>query len=121
MRSVIVSSLEDDRDLHDEPVVPWWSFTKTAIAATALSLVARGKITLDEPLTAKPYTLRQLLQHRAGLCDYGALPDYHAAVASARSHGCERRCCRVRRHPRCYIRPERVGCIPTSATPKCET
>lgn len=82
MPSVIVSSPEDDRAERNEPIVPWWSFTKTAIAAAALSLVAQNKIALDDALTAKPYTWRQLLQHRAGLGDYGSLPDYRAAVVS---------------------------------------
>lgn len=65
-----------------EKIVPWWSFTKTVIAAAALTLVRDGKLTLDALLPKKPYTLRQLLQHRAGLPDYGSLPEYHAAVAA---------------------------------------
>ncbi len=62
--------------------VPWWSFTKTALAAAALVLVARGRLDLDAPLSGKPFTLRQLLQHRSGLADYGTLPAYHQAVAT---------------------------------------
>lgn len=62
--------------------MPWWSFTKTAIAAAALTFVAQDEIGLDDALPGKPYTLRHLLQHRAGLGDYGTLPDYHTAVAS---------------------------------------
>jgi len=61
--------------------VPWWSFTKTAIAAAALTLVRDGKLDLDAPVAGKPFTLRQLLQHRAGVAEYGALPEYHRAVA----------------------------------------
>jgi hypothetical protein len=60
--------------------VPWWSFAKTALAAAALALVAQGRLSLDEPVKRKPFTLRQLLQHRAGLPDYGSLPAYHRAV-----------------------------------------
>jgi len=60
--------------------VPWWSFTKTALAAAALKLVADGKLALDEPIAGRPYTLRHLLQHRAGLPDYGALSAYREAV-----------------------------------------
>jgi CubicO group peptidase (beta-lactamase class C family) len=59
--------------------VPWWSFTKSVIAAAALALVRDGRLALDEPLQGG-YTLRQLLQHRAGLTDYGALAAYQAAV-----------------------------------------
>jgi len=61
-------------------LVPWWSITKSAIAAAALRLVEAGELGLDAPLPARPYTLRQLLQHRAGLRDYGTLPAYRDAV-----------------------------------------
>jgi CubicO group peptidase (beta-lactamase class C family) len=63
-----------------ECIVPWWSFTKTVIAAAALTLVQDGWLRLDDTIDGQPYTLRQLLQHRAGLADYGTLPEYHAAV-----------------------------------------
>lgn len=62
-------------------VVPWWSFTKTLIAACALRLVEDGRLALDAPLATGRFTLRQLLQHRAGVGNYGGLADYHAAVA----------------------------------------
>jgi CubicO group peptidase (beta-lactamase class C family) len=61
--------------------VPWWSFTKTALAAACLRLVAQGALRLDAPIEGRPYTLRHLLQHRSGVPDYGGLPAYHAAVA----------------------------------------
>ena len=61
--------------------VPWWSFTKTVLAAAALSLVRDGLIALDDPLPEGPFTLRQLLRHEGGLADYSELADYHAAVA----------------------------------------
>jgi CubicO group peptidase (beta-lactamase class C family) len=61
--------------------VPWWSFTKTVIAAAALSLVRDGRLALDTPLDGLPFTLRQLLQHRAGVTNYGPLAAYHDAVA----------------------------------------
>lgn len=64
----------------DAADVPWWSFSKTVIAAAALALVRDGRLVLDEPLPDRPYTLRQLLQHRAGLAEYGQLPAYHEAV-----------------------------------------
>jgi CubicO group peptidase (beta-lactamase class C family) len=63
--------------------VPWWSFTKTVIAAGALALVRDGRLALDGPLPNRPYSLRQLLQHRAGVTNYGELAAYHEAV----SHG----------------------------------
>lgn len=62
-------------------IVPWWSFTKPLIAACALRLAKQGRLHLDRPLPGLPYTLRQLLQHRAGVGDYGALPEYQATVA----------------------------------------
>ncbi|MFO1047424.1 MAG: serine hydrolase domain-containing protein [Geminicoccaceae bacterium] len=62
-------------------VVPWWSFTKTLIAACALRLVEDGRLALDSPLATVSYTLRHLLQHRAGVGNYGGLAEYHAAVA----------------------------------------
>ena len=61
--------------------LPWWSFTKTVLAITALRLVESGAFALDERIAGEPYTLRQLLRHEAGLPDYGGLRDYHAAVA----------------------------------------
>ena len=68
-----------------DPPVPWWSFTKTVLAAAALVLVDAGRLTLDTPLAGRRYTLRQLLQHRAGVPDYGSLDAYHDAVARGRS------------------------------------
>ncbi|MNJ06545.1 D-alanyl-D-alanine carboxypeptidase precursor [compost metagenome] len=68
-----------------ELIVPWWSFTKTVLAATALSLVRDGRVGLDEPMPDQPFTLRQLLRHEAGLADYGELAEYHAAVANGES------------------------------------
>jgi D-alanyl-D-alanine carboxypeptidase len=65
----------------DAASVPWWSFTKTALATAALQLVARSRLRLDAPLDGRPYTLRQLLQHRAGVPNYGGLAACHAAVA----------------------------------------
>jgi CubicO group peptidase (beta-lactamase class C family) len=64
-------------------MTPWWSFTKTVLAATALSLVRDGLIGLDDPVFDQPFTLRQLLRHEAGLADYGELAQYHAAVTNS--------------------------------------
>src|SRR5262245_3247271 len=63
-----------------DTVVPWWSFTKTIIAAAALVLVDEKRLALARPLPCRPYTLRQLLAHRGGLANYD-IPDDHAAVA----------------------------------------
>ncbi len=63
----------------DEPV-PWWSFTKTVIAAAALALVRDARLQLDRPLPNRPFTLRQLLAHRAGVTNYGGLAAYGEAV-----------------------------------------
>lgn len=71
--------------VQGEPSVPWWSFTKTVLAATALTLVRDGRLALDAPLADTAYTLRQLLRHEAGLADYGELAEYHAAVANLES------------------------------------
>jgi CubicO group peptidase (beta-lactamase class C family) len=68
-----------------ELTAPWWSFTKTVLAATALSLVRDGLIGLDDPIRGQPFTLRQLLQHEAGLVDYGEVTEYHAAVTNGES------------------------------------
>lgn len=69
-------------EAHDaDYLVPWWSFTKTILAAAALVLVRDGLVELDQPLTGRSYTLCHLLQHRAGLAEYGVLPAYHEAIA----------------------------------------
>lgn len=65
----------------DGAVVPWWSVTKTVIAAAILRLVQERRLDLDAALPTAPYTLPHLLQHRAGLADYGMLRAYHEAVA----------------------------------------
>ena len=64
----------------DATPVPWWSVTKTALAACALVLVARGRLSLDTRVPDRIYTLRQLLQHTSGLGSYTARPEYKAAI-----------------------------------------
>lgn len=64
-----------------EAIFPWWSFTKTVIAVAALRLVEQGRLDLDALRPGKSYSLRQLLNHRAGVPNYGRLPAYHEAVA----------------------------------------
>lgn len=82
MLSSLVSNGQQPTSDQSELVVPWWSFTKTILAVTALSLVRDGRVGLDTPIPDQPFTLRQLLRHEAGLADYGELADYHAAVAN---------------------------------------
>ncbi|WP_052360204.1 serine hydrolase domain-containing protein [Solidesulfovibrio alcoholivorans] len=62
-------------------IVPWWSVTKTLVAACVLLFAQEGRLRLDAPLGEHPFTVRQLLAHRSGLGDYGGLPAYKAAVA----------------------------------------
>lgn len=47
-----------------------------------LRLVGEGVLALDAPEPRGGYSLRQLLQHTAGVPDYGGSADYHAAVAA---------------------------------------
>lgn len=68
-----------------QTAVPWWSFTKTALATALLRLSESGRIDLDEAVPGKPFTPAQLLRHEAGLPDYGELVAYHADVAAGRS------------------------------------
>jgi len=68
----------------DAPV-PWWSFTKTVLSAAALCLVDRGALKLDALLSERPFTLRQLLRHEAGVADYGSIACYHEDVAAGKA------------------------------------
>ena len=65
----------------ESSVFPWWSFTKTVLAICALRLVEQGRLDLDAPLHERSYTLRQLMQHRAGVPNYSRLKAYQDAVA----------------------------------------
>lgn len=82
MFSSLVSNGQLQTPDRSELIAPWWSFTKTVLSATALSLVRDGLIGLDDPILDQPFTLRQLLRHEAGLADYGELAEYHAAVTN---------------------------------------
>jgi D-alanyl-D-alanine carboxypeptidase len=65
----------------EDAVVAWSSCTKAILATAALKLVESGRLQLDDPIADRRYTLRQLLQHRAGIPDYGELRADHDAVA----------------------------------------
>lgn len=84
LSSLIVKGQPQPPD-RSELTVPWWSFTKSVLAATALTLVRDGRVGLDAPIPDQLFTLRQLLRHEAGLADYGELTAYHAAVANGES------------------------------------
>jgi CubicO group peptidase (beta-lactamase class C family) len=85
VQTILVREGRIERGAGETADVPWWSFTKTVIAAACLALVRNGRLDLDGALTGRTFTLRQLLQHRAGLRDYGAVPAYHEAVARRES------------------------------------
>lgn len=65
----------------DAPLVPYWSVTKTVIALCTLRLAEQRRLDPDAPLPDLGVTLRQLLDHTAGLPDYVTLPAYREAVA----------------------------------------
>lgn len=71
-----------------------YSLTKSMMAAALLRLAARGVVDLDGPaevwlpeLADRPesVTVARILEHRAGLPDYGGRRDYHAAVAAGQA------------------------------------
>jgi D-alanyl-D-alanine carboxypeptidase len=63
-----------------EALSPWWSITKSVLAAAVLRLADQGRFSLDDFYKHYSYTIRQLLQHTAGLKNYAGEP-YRAAVA----------------------------------------
>mgnify|MGYP000962870605 CR=1 FL=1 len=71
-----------------EPRFLIYSITKTFTSALFLLLQESGELTLDDPLArrlpqvprADRITLRRLLDHTAGIPDYGGLAAYHQAV-----------------------------------------
>lgn len=81
LRAVVQNGQLLEQDTPTRPL-PWWSLSKTTLATAALVLVQQDKLELDRLLAPAPYTLRQLLNHTAGLPDYGRLAAYHAAVAA---------------------------------------
>ena len=54
IRVAIVEAGRIVRDDDAEIVVPWWSFTKTLIAAAALALTRDGALRLDDRLPGRP-------------------------------------------------------------------
>jgi len=80
-RAPLVASCVEDQLVGDRSVlVPWWSITKSCLAACVLVLVAGGRLDLDRPMPGRRFTLRQLLQHTSGLSCYTEHPDYDPAL-----------------------------------------
>jgi len=80
---VVTAVVADGRIVRHDPndrSVPWWSVTKTIQAAACLMLAAQGRLALDAPSGFGPFSLRQLLQHTAGVPEYSPLPVYQGAV-----------------------------------------
>ncbi|HEY9801245.1 MAG TPA: serine hydrolase domain-containing protein [Leptolyngbyaceae cyanobacterium] len=77
----------------NEPVFLAYSITKTFSATVLLLLQENGQLSLEDPLAcwfpeiaqADSITVRQLLNHTAGIPDYGSLPAYHNTVRSCPS------------------------------------
>ncbi len=76
MFNTVVSNGKIQASHQGQLIVPWWSFTKTVLAATAISLLRDRLIELDTEILNEPFTLRQLLRHEAGLADYAELAEY---------------------------------------------
>jgi D-alanyl-D-alanine carboxypeptidase len=76
--------------LAEEPAFLIYSVTKTYLAALALRLQEEGRLSLDDPLSrwhpavpgAERIALRSLLNHSAGIPDYGGDLAYQLAVRS---------------------------------------
>jgi CubicO group peptidase (beta-lactamase class C family) len=75
--SCVQGKLEGDRSAL---IVPWWSITKSVLAACVLVLAAGGRLDLDRRMSGRNFTLRQVLQHTSGLPCYTEHPDYDPAV-----------------------------------------
>src|SRR6478672_852831 len=80
-RAPLVASCISGKTTGDRSVlVPWWSITKSCLAASVMLLVAGGRLDLDRPLPGRRFTLRQVLQHTSGLNCYTEHPDYDPAL-----------------------------------------
>jgi CubicO group peptidase (beta-lactamase class C family) len=49
---------DDPTDGESDALFPWWSITKTVLAAAVLRLADRGKLSLDDFYKNRPYTIR---------------------------------------------------------------
>jgi CubicO group peptidase (beta-lactamase class C family) len=73
--SCVGGTISGDRSV----LVPWWSITKSCLAACVLVLVEQGRLDLDCRIEGRAFTLRQLLQHTSGLACYTEHPEYDRA------------------------------------------
>ncbi|MFL5562677.1 MAG: serine hydrolase domain-containing protein [Gemmatimonadaceae bacterium] len=79
--------------LAQEPAFLAYSITKTFTATLILALCEEGRLSLDDRLVrwfprvahADRISLRQLLDHTAGIPDYGGLASYHESVRASPS------------------------------------
>ncbi len=77
----------------EEPTFLAYSITKTFMAALVLKLCEEGRLSLEDPLArwfprivhAERISLRQLLNHTAGIPDYGGVSAYHQGVSCSPS------------------------------------
>ncbi|MCY1143560.1 serine hydrolase [Actinoplanes sp. Pm04-4] len=75
-----VQVVRSGRDVPYDPYLRIGSTTKTFTAVVVLQLVGEGRLTLDDPVErwlpgvvgGRPISVRQLLQHTSGLCDYSS-------------------------------------------------
>src|SRR5947209_12537275 len=82
-----------DPESADEPAFLAYSITKAFTASLVLKLCEEGRLSLDDPIArwfpriaqAERICLRQLLNHTAGIPDYGCIPAYHDSVRSSPS------------------------------------
>jgi D-alanyl-D-alanine carboxypeptidase len=80
--------LEGTKPLDPEARFYAYSITKTFLAIAVLRLAEQGHLGLDDRLQAilpetpvdEPVTLRQVLNHTAGLPDYGSTAEYNEAL-----------------------------------------
>lgn len=80
-------------DTDEEPAFLAYSITKTFTAVLVLKLAEEGRLGLEDPLArwfpridqAARISLHQLLNHTAGIPDYGGLAVYHESVRSTPS------------------------------------
>ena len=88
-----LADIESGRAITPATVFRTGSITKQIVAATLLTLVADGRLSLDDPLArffpdwpqpGARATVRQLLNHSSGIFDYTKIPGYMMSEPSLR-------------------------------------